>query len=82
MQLHPASTVPPRQSQPIPYSSAALRQDMDRLRSAGEDAQSSRATATRSMGTSPRSMAESTRRLEGARPDVSVNRPWRHRSVA
>jgi hypothetical protein len=44
MQLHSASTFPPRQSQqqPIPYSSAALRQDMDRVRNAWEDVQSHR----------------------------------------
>jgi hypothetical protein len=44
MQLHSARTSPPHPSpkQAVPYSSAALRQDLDRLRSAWEDAQSSR----------------------------------------
>jgi hypothetical protein len=44
MQLHSASTFPPRQSQqqPIPYSSAALRQDLERLRDVWEDCQATR----------------------------------------
>jgi hypothetical protein len=44
MQLHSARTFPPRPSpkETIPYSSAALRQDLERLRNAWEDAQTSR----------------------------------------
>jgi hypothetical protein len=43
MQLH-SSTLPPRPSpkEVIPYSSAALRQDMERLRNVWEDCQASR----------------------------------------
>jgi hypothetical protein len=43
MQLH-SSTVPPRPSpkEAIPYSSAALRQDLERLRGIWEDCQASR----------------------------------------
>jgi hypothetical protein len=45
MQLH-SSTLPPRPSPKdviaVPYSSAALRQDLDRLRGVWEDAQASR----------------------------------------
>jgi hypothetical protein len=44
MQLHSARTSHPRLSpkETIPYSSAALRQDLDRLRGIWEDVQSSR----------------------------------------
>jgi hypothetical protein len=44
MQLHSASTLPPRPSpkQAIPYSSAALRQDVERVRDAWEDCQANR----------------------------------------
>jgi hypothetical protein len=44
MPLISTQTFPPRQSQqqPIPYSSAALHQDLERLRGVWEDAQSSR----------------------------------------
>jgi hypothetical protein len=44
MQLHSASTFPPRSSpkQGILYSSAALRRDLDRVRNAWEDCQASR----------------------------------------
>jgi hypothetical protein len=44
MQLHSASTFPPRPSlkEVIPYSSAALRQDLERVRCAWEDAQANR----------------------------------------
>jgi hypothetical protein len=44
MQLHSARTSPPHPSpkETIPYSSAAMRQDLDRLRGAWEDAQASR----------------------------------------
>ena len=44
MQLHSASTFRPRPSrtQVIPYSSAALRQDLERLRGIWEDCQASR----------------------------------------
>jgi hypothetical protein len=45
MQLHSARTFQPRPSpkEAIPYSSAAVRQDLERVRNAWEDAQSSRA---------------------------------------
>jgi hypothetical protein len=45
MQLHSASIFPPRPSprETIPYSSAALRQDLERLRGIWDDAQASRA---------------------------------------
>jgi hypothetical protein len=44
MQLHSARTFPPTQSpgEAIPYSSAALRQDLERLRGIWEDCQASR----------------------------------------
>jgi hypothetical protein len=44
MQLHSPSTFPPRSSPKptIPYSSVALRQDLDRLRGIWEDVQASR----------------------------------------
>jgi hypothetical protein len=44
MQLHPAPTFPPRSSPraTIPYSSAALRQDVGRLRGIWEDCQGNR----------------------------------------
>jgi hypothetical protein len=44
MQLHSASTLPPSPSpkEAIPYSSAALRQDLDRLRGIWDDCQASR----------------------------------------
>lgn len=44
MQLHSPSTLPPRPSpkEAIPYSSPALRQDLERLRSIWEDCQASR----------------------------------------
>jgi hypothetical protein len=44
MQLHSASTFQPRPSrkEAIPYSSAAMRQDLERVRNAWEDAQCSR----------------------------------------
>jgi hypothetical protein len=42
--LHPARTFPPRPSpkQAVPYSSAALRQDLERVRNAWDDCQASR----------------------------------------
>jgi hypothetical protein len=44
MQLHSPSTFPPRPSpkKTVPYSSAALRQDLERLRGVWDDAQASR----------------------------------------
>jgi hypothetical protein len=44
MQLHSASTFPPRPSpkEAVPYSNEALRQDLERLRGIWEDAQASR----------------------------------------
>jgi len=44
MQLHSARTFPPRPSpkETIPYSSAALRQDLERLRGIWDDCQASR----------------------------------------
>jgi len=44
LQLHSARTSSPHPSpkEAIPYSSAALRQDLERLRGAWEDAQTSR----------------------------------------
>ena len=44
MQLHSARTLPPRPSpkEAIPYSSAALRQDLERLRGIWDDCQASR----------------------------------------
>jgi hypothetical protein len=44
MLLHSASTSPPRPSpkEAIPYSSAALRQDLERLRGIWEDCQATR----------------------------------------
>src|SRR3984885_13743497 len=44
MQLHSPSTLPPRPSpkDAIPYSSAALRQDLERVRTAWEDCQATR----------------------------------------
>jgi hypothetical protein len=42
MQLHSAQTFQPRSSPPIPYSSAALRQDLERLRCIWDDCQAKR----------------------------------------
>jgi hypothetical protein len=44
MQLHSARTSPPRPSpkDPIPYSSAAMRQDLERVRVVWDDCQASR----------------------------------------
>jgi hypothetical protein len=44
MQLHSASTFPPRPSskEAVPYSSAALRQDLERVRTAWADCQANR----------------------------------------
>jgi hypothetical protein len=44
MQLHSARTFPPRPSpnEAIPYSSAAMRQDLQRVRNAWDDCQASR----------------------------------------
>jgi hypothetical protein len=44
MQLHSVSTSPPRRSpnEAVPYTSAALRQDLERVRGVWEDRQASR----------------------------------------
>jgi hypothetical protein len=58
MQLHSARTSPPHPSpkETIPYSTEALRQDLERLRGIWDDCQPA-GTATRSMRTWPRCTA-------------------------